>query len=82
MAFVEEGQTHRAAVAQFRDSIKFVNDMVKLKRETSSLEPKAQGNGSWSKLGPYDDWAWQRMVKQGEPTPEALARALLVEHGV
>lgn len=30
--FVEEGHTHRAAAAQFRVSIKFVNDMVLLKR--------------------------------------------------
>ena len=40
ITFVEEGNTHRATAAHFRVSIKFVNDMVKLKRETGSLEPK------------------------------------------
>ena len=43
--FVEEGHTHRAAAAHFRVSIKFVNDMVILKRTTGSLEAKKQGNG-------------------------------------
>jgi transposase len=43
--FVGEGNTHRAAAAQFRVSIKFVNDMVLLKRRTGSLDPKPQGNG-------------------------------------
>jgi transposase len=43
--FVEAGHTHRAAAAQFRVSIKFVNDMVLLKRATGSLVAKPQGNG-------------------------------------
>ena len=42
--FVEEGHTHRAAAAQFRVSVKFVNDMVLLKRATGSLAaPLCQG---------------------------------------
>jgi len=36
--FVEEGRTHRAAAAQFRVSIKFVNDMVLLKRPTAHVK--------------------------------------------
>ena len=43
--FVEEGHTHRAAAAHFRVSVRFVNDMVILKRETGSLAPKRQGHG-------------------------------------
>ena len=43
--FVTEGNTHRSAAARFRVSVKFVNDMVKLKRATGSLAPKPQGNG-------------------------------------
>ena len=82
VAFVEEGNTHRSAAAHFRVSIKFVNDMVKLKRETGSLVPKPQGNGGWSKLGPYDDWARRRLAEQSDLTQEGLARALLAEHGL
>ena len=42
---VDEGHTHRSAAAQFRVSVKFVNDMVLLKRRTEFLEAKPQGNG-------------------------------------
>jgi len=37
VAFVDEGNTHRAAARHFRTSPKFVNDMVKLRRETGAL---------------------------------------------
>ncbi len=36
VGFVKEGHTHRAAAARFRVSVRFVNDMVILKRETGS----------------------------------------------
>ena len=47
-----------ANAAQFRVSIKFVNDMVILKRTTGSLEAKKQGNGGGhGKLsGVVADW--------------------------
>tara|TARA_B000000460_G_scaffold123467_1_gene86925 strand:+ start:368 stop:559 length:192 start_codon:yes stop_codon:yes gene_type:complete len=45
VAFVEEGNSHRSAAARFRVSVKFVNDMVILKRETGGLAPRVQGHG-------------------------------------
>jgi hypothetical protein len=45
IVFVEEGHSHRAAAGQFQVSVKFVNEMVPLKRGTGSLEAKPQGNG-------------------------------------
>ena len=50
VAFVEEGNTHRATAAHFRVSIKFVNSMVLLKRETGSLESEPQGCRGHGKL--------------------------------
>ena len=82
VAFVEEGNTHRATAAHFRVSIKFVNDMANLKRETGSLAPKRQGNGGWSKLGPYEDWVRARLVGKNDLTQEALAREVHEEHGL
>lgn len=82
VAFVEEGNTHRATAAHFRVSIKFVNDMANLKRETGSLAPKRQGNGGWSKLGPYEDWVRARLVGRSDLTQEALAREVHEEHGL
>jgi transposase len=40
VGFVEDGNTHHAAAAHFRVSVKFVNDMVILKCQTGGLEPK------------------------------------------
>ena len=54
--FVEDGNTHRATAAHFRVSIKFVNDTVKLKRETGSLEPKPHGRQGHGKLASSHDW--------------------------
>ncbi|MEM6465829.1 MAG: hypothetical protein AAF679_04910 [Pseudomonadota bacterium] len=52
-AHVEAGNTHHSAAARFDVSVKFVNDMVKLKRETGSLAPKRQGNLGIGKLTPH-----------------------------
>lgn len=41
---------------RFDVSAKFVNDIVKLKRETGSLAPKRQGNPGVGKLSPHVDW--------------------------
>jgi hypothetical protein len=53
VAFVDEGNSHRDAARHFRVSPKFVNDMVKLRRETGALLAKPQGNlGRTGKLRP------------------------------
>lgn len=82
VGFVEEGNTHRSAASNFRVSIKFVNDMVILKRETGSLEPKAQGNGGWSKLGAFDDWVRGRLGVRGDLTLDDLVGELREQHGL
>lgn len=82
VAFVGEGNTHRSAGAHFRVSIKFVNDMVRLKRMTGSLAPKPQGNGGWSKLGEFDDWVRGLLVSQGGLTLDDLVLELRNQHGI
>ena len=61
VAFVEEGNTHRAAAARFRVSIKFVNDMVLLKRRTGSLDPKPQGNGGGHGIEAHRVSVWRHL---------------------
>ena len=81
--FVEEGHTHRAAAAQFRVSIKFVNDMVILKRMTGSLEAKKQGNGGGhGKLSGVADWTLSRIREEGDLTLEKLVVELRDVQGV
>ena len=81
--FVEEGHTHRAAAARFRVSIKFVNDMVILKRETGSLEAKPQGNGGGhGKLAGVADWIGRRIKEKRDLTLDDLVIELRDLHGV
>lgn len=81
--FVEEGHTHRSAAAQFRVSVKFVNDMVLLKRATGALEPKPQGNGGGhGKLAGVADWTLRRITAKGDLTLDELVVELRSEQGV
>jgi len=80
---VEEGHTHRAAAAQFRVSIRFVNDMVLLKRATGSLEARQQGNGGGhGKLAGVADWIRGRIKEKRDLTLDELVVELREEHGV
>ena len=56
VAFVEEGNSHRSSAAHSRVSVKFVNDMVKLKRETGSLQTKSQGRRGHGKFAIVAGW--------------------------
>lgn len=69
---VEAGNSHRSAAARFDVSVKFVNDMVKLKRETGSLSAKRQGNPGIGKLTPYADWVRERIADKGDLTLDEL----------
>ena len=82
--FVEEGNTHRATAAHFRVSIKFVNDMVKLKlkRETGSLEPKRQGRSGHGKLAGSHDWVRGKIESKPDATLDELVSALRRECGI
>ena len=81
--FVAQGHTHRAAAAQFRVSIKFVNDMVILKRSTGSLEPKSQGSGGGhGKLAGVAGWIEQRIKEKRDLTLDELVVELRDGHGV
>ncbi len=81
VAYVDEGQSHRAAAERFRVSPRFVNNMVILKRETGSLAPKPQGRRGGGKLQDHGDWVRQRMAEDGDLTLDAL-RVELAERGV
>lgn len=83
VAHVETGHTHRATAERFMVSIKFVNDMVKLKRETGSLQRRPQpGLKGRGKLEPYKDWLRGRVLEQGDITLAQLARELKDQFGV
>ncbi len=82
VAHVEAGNTHHSAAARFDISVRFVNDMVRLKRETGSLAPKRQGNLGIGKLTPHEDRARTQVTAKGEITRAGMAARLLAERGV
>jgi len=43
-AYVDEGHGHREAARRFHVSPRFVNELIKLRRQTSSLAPRRQGH--------------------------------------
>ena len=82
VGYVEAGHTHHAAAERFQVSVKFVNDMVRLKRETGSLAAKPQGNPGIGKLTPYAGWMRDRVDNKGELTLDELVILLREECGV
>jgi hypothetical protein len=65
---VEAGYSHRSPAARLWVSVKFVNDMIILKRATGGLVPRVQGNG-WSPKGawlidhaPFGRWNTQTFI--------------------
>jgi transposase len=83
VAFVDEGHSHREAARHFRVSPKFVNDMIKLRRASGALAPKAQGNGGGhGKLSGLDDWGRGRIAGKGDLTLDELRLELEQVHGV
>ena len=80
--YVEAGHSHRASADRFQVSVKFVNDMVKLKRETGSLSPKRQGNPGIGKLSGCEDFVREQLESQGDLTLDQLVGLLREECGV
>lgn len=82
VALVKQGHTHTETARRLCVSIKFVNDMVRLERETGSLSPKLQGNPGNGKLNGVKDWVQGRITKQPDLTIDALTAELATEHGL
>lgn len=80
---VAEGNTHRSTAARFKVSVKFVNDMVKLKKATGGLVPKAQGNGGGhGKLSSLKGWVARRIGEKRDLTAAGLASEIAETHGM
>lgn len=61
--------------------MKFVNDMVILKRETGGLEPRAQGNGGGhGKLARLRGWLQARMEAKPDLTLDDLVLEIAEAH--
>jgi transposase len=82
-AFVDEGNGHREAARHFRVSPKFLNELIRLRRETGSLVPRRQGNGGGhGKLAGVTRWIEARVAAKGEITLDELVAELAESHGI
>lgn len=82
VALVEQGNTHTETARRLCVSIKFVNDMVRLKRESGALDPKRQGNPGRGKLTGVTEWVQGRIAAQPDLTIDELTAELGSEHGL
>ena len=83
VACVEEGYSHRMTAARFRVSVKFVNDMVIMKRETGGFAPRAQGiGGGHGKLEAVKASIRKRMTEKPDLTLDDLVTELAERHGI
>jgi len=75
--FVDEGNSNREASRRFRVSPKFVNDLMKLRATTGSLEPRRQGHGpGGGKLADHAGFVRERLQANGELTLDKLCAEL------
>jgi transposase len=73
IAFVEEGHSNREAARHFRVSPRFVNNLVKLKAATGSLQPRRQGHApGGGKLAAHAAFVRSRLEEAGELTLDEL----------
>jgi transposase len=72
VAFVEEGHGHREAARHFRVSPRFVNNLIKLKAQTGSLEPRPQGRIGGGKLDAHADFVRGCLEEAGDLTLDEL----------
>lgn len=80
LALVLQGNTHTETARRLCVSIKFVNDMVRLKRETGALAPKLQGNPGRGKLTDVREWVERRIAARPDLTIDELTAELAAEH--
>nr|WP_292521370.1 helix-turn-helix domain-containing protein [Mesorhizobium sp.] len=71
-AYVDEGHGHREAARHFRVSPRFVNNLIKLRQQTGSLEPRRQGHVGGGKLEAHAEFVRLRLAETGELTLDEL----------
>ncbi len=74
--------THTETARRLYVSTRFVNDMVRLRRETGSLAPKRQGNPGRRKLAGVTEWVQRRIAAQPDLTIDDLTAELAAKYGV
>lgn len=76
VAFVEAGHSRNEAAARFGTSVSFAVNLMKLWRETGSVEPRPRGGFRHGKLGLHKDFVLAAVEARSDITMPELAEAL------
>ena len=76
VAFVEAGHSRNEAAARFGTSVSFAVNLMKLWRETGSVEPRRRGGFRHGKLGLHKDFVLAAVEARSDITMPELAEAL------
>lgn len=73
LSHVQEGYSHRKTAEHFKVSIKSVNDLIILYKETGKLTPRPfDGRKGTGKLEPYKAWLKERITEKNDITLDEL----------
>lgn len=76
VAFVEAGHSRNEAAAHFGTSVSFAVNLMKLWRETGSVDPRPRGGFRHGKLGPHKDFILAAVAANSDITMPELAEKL------
>ena len=76
VAFVEAGHSRHEAAARFGTSVSFAVNLMKLWRETGSVEPRPRGGFRHGKLRPHKDFIIAAVTARSDITMPELAAVL------
>jgi len=79
---VEEGSSRREAAARFKTAASSAVNVLKLWKETGSVEPRARGGYRHGKLKPHREFILAIVARQHDITMPELAAELLAAKGV
>jgi transposase len=82
VAFVEAGGSRNEAAAHFATSVSFAVNLMKLWRQTGSVEPRPSGGFRHGKIGPHKDFILAVVAEKSDITMPELAKKLAEEKGV
>jgi len=76
VAFVEAGHSRHQAAAHFGTSVSFAVNLMRLWRETGSVEPRPRGGFRHGKIGPHKDFILAAVAARSDITMPELAAVL------
>ncbi len=82
VSYIEAGHSRHEAAAHFDTSVSFAVNLMKLWRETGSVDPRPRGGFRHGKLKPHCDFILKTVTARGDITMPELAKELSAAKGL